>query len=143
MADDHRRVEPRGIVGTGMATDPERIQDVQDEYDRHLRSWRDAPKKSFGQVLEEGPQPDESEREGEGAAEEAAKVAPPHAEEIVATEQNAVPPPVDLDSTPQKDPSTQAMEKILGKAGGLGMGPIPVSQLPRAVRPGGGKKKDK
>jgi hypothetical protein len=30
---DHRRVEPRHIVGTGMATDPERIQQVPDRSD--------------------------------------------------------------------------------------------------------------
>lgn len=52
---EHRRVEPRGIVGTGMATDPERIRDVEDEHERRARAWRSPPERGFGDVLAEAP----------------------------------------------------------------------------------------
>lgn len=55
MADEHRRVEPRGVVGSGMLTDPERIEQLEHERDRLERTWRDAPKRRFGEVLTEAP----------------------------------------------------------------------------------------
>ena len=55
MAEDHRRVEPRGIVGTGMLTDPERLRDVAEETERKKRSWRAPPEKGFGDVLKDAP----------------------------------------------------------------------------------------
>jgi hypothetical protein len=55
MAEDHRRVEARSIVGTGMATDPERITAVADERARRERAWRDPPAVAFGAVLEHAP----------------------------------------------------------------------------------------
>jgi hypothetical protein len=51
MAEDHRRVEARQIVGTGMATDAERITQVADEAARRERAWRNVPELSFGEVL--------------------------------------------------------------------------------------------
>jgi hypothetical protein len=52
---EHRRVEPRQIAGTGMATDPERIQQVVDDAERHTRAWRPAPGVGFGDVLDRTP----------------------------------------------------------------------------------------
>jgi hypothetical protein len=52
---EHRRVEPRGIIGTGMATDPERLRTIEEEHERHRRAWRNAPeiegRPTFGDVL--------------------------------------------------------------------------------------------
>lgn len=55
MADEHRRVEPRGVVGSGMLTDPERIEQLEHDRDRRERDWREAPKRKFGEVLTEAP----------------------------------------------------------------------------------------
>ncbi len=55
MVEKHRRVESRNIVGTGMATDAQRIDDLEVERARAERAWRDAPKKGFGEVLDETP----------------------------------------------------------------------------------------
>lgn len=55
MADEHRRVEPRGVVGSGMLTDPERIEQLEQERDRVERTWREGPKRKFGEVLTETP----------------------------------------------------------------------------------------
>ncbi len=52
---EHRRVEPRQIAGTGMATDPERIQQVVDDAERRARAWRPAPEAGFGDVLGRAP----------------------------------------------------------------------------------------
>ena len=52
---EHRRVESRGIVGTGMASDPDRIRELDDEKARKERAWRDAPEKGFGDVLKDAP----------------------------------------------------------------------------------------
>ncbi|MBI5494642.1 MAG: hypothetical protein HY904_06400 [Deltaproteobacteria bacterium] len=54
MAETHRRVEPRSIVGTGMATDPERLRDIEQ---RQARMERDhaLPKRKFGEVITEAP----------------------------------------------------------------------------------------
>lgn len=52
---EHRRVEPRQIAGTGMATDPERIQQVIDDAERRSRAWRPAPEAGFGDVLGRAP----------------------------------------------------------------------------------------
>lgn len=67
MADEHRRVEPRGVVGSGMLTDPERIDQLTHERDRSERTWREAPKRKFGEVLTEAPA--RSPEEEEAAAE--------------------------------------------------------------------------
>lgn len=73
MADQHRRIEARGIVGSGMLNDPERIEQLESERARRERGWRDAPKRRFGEVLRESPAPEpredetrerESERDG-------------------------------------------------------------------------------
>ena len=42
MAEDHRRVEARQIVGTGMATDADRITRIADDAARRERAWRNA-----------------------------------------------------------------------------------------------------
>jgi hypothetical protein len=63
---EHRRVEPRGIVGTGMAADPEKIREVEHEYDRRARAWRPTPEKGFGDVLAEAPARGALEDAGEG-----------------------------------------------------------------------------
>lgn len=52
---DHRRVEPRQIAGTGMATDPERIQQVADDAERRARAWRPPPEAGFGDILGRAP----------------------------------------------------------------------------------------
>ena len=57
MADEHRRVEPRSIVGTGMMTDPERVEALQHDRERMERTWRAPPKKDFSEILDEAPPP--------------------------------------------------------------------------------------
>lgn len=70
MADQHRRIEARGIVGSGMLNDPERIEQLESERARRERGWRDAPKRRFGEVLQEPPAPAPREDESrEGARE--------------------------------------------------------------------------
>jgi len=83
---EHRRVEPRQIGGTVMATDPERSQQVVDDAERRARAWRPAPEAGFGDVLGRAPPrgeladtPAEPRRDGQpkGNAEaEARDVAP-------------------------------------------------------------------
>src|SRR5687768_484961 len=51
----HRRVEPRGIIGTGMATDADKIRDIEHEQEKRVRTWHDAPERGFGDVLAEAP----------------------------------------------------------------------------------------
>lgn len=55
MAEDHRRVEPRSIVGTGMVNDPERLEKIGEEAARRERASRGAPEQTFGAVLEHAP----------------------------------------------------------------------------------------
>ncbi len=56
MSDDERRIEPyEGIVGSGMLTDPERIQNIEAEKARRERAWRPPPEKGFGAVLDDTP----------------------------------------------------------------------------------------
>lgn len=55
MVEDHRRVESRQIVGSGMATDPERIQKVADEAARRERAWRPTAETSFDDVIGRAP----------------------------------------------------------------------------------------
>lgn len=50
MAETHRRVEPRGVVGTGMLNDPDRLRDIEQRADRFMRD-RNLPKKKFGEVI--------------------------------------------------------------------------------------------
>lgn len=60
----HRRVEARiGIIGTGMASDVERLRDVEADQERKERAWRAAPEKGFGEVLTEAPAKGELENE--------------------------------------------------------------------------------
>ena len=55
MVEQHRRVEPRYIVGTGMATDPERIDRIQHDVDRRERDTREQPVEGFSDVLGRAP----------------------------------------------------------------------------------------
>jgi hypothetical protein len=55
MPEDHRRVEPRSIVGTGMATGPERLAQIEQDAARMQRAWREAPEERFGDVLGRSP----------------------------------------------------------------------------------------
>jgi hypothetical protein len=56
MVDDHRRVEARtNLAGTGMAVDPRRIHDIEDEAARRERIARGAPQLAFGAVLQRAP----------------------------------------------------------------------------------------
>ena len=55
MVEQHRRVEPRYIVGTGMATDPERIDRIKHDVDRRERDTRQQPVEGFGDVLGRAP----------------------------------------------------------------------------------------
>ena len=73
MVDDHRRIEPRGIIGTGMATDPDRIRELEEEQARKERHSLGKPKRSFSTALEEEPmnRSDDSELERDmGTSEE-------------------------------------------------------------------------
>jgi hypothetical protein len=47
---EHRRIESRGIIGTGMATDPERLRDLERRAERFARD-RNLPKRKFGDVI--------------------------------------------------------------------------------------------
>jgi hypothetical protein len=61
---EHRRVEPRsGLAGTGMATDVERLRDIESDYQRRERAWREGPERGFGEVLEDAPAHGELEDE--------------------------------------------------------------------------------
>ncbi len=53
MAEIPRRVEPRVTIGTGFATDPERIEEIEEEAARFERTFRKPPKRPFKQVLKE------------------------------------------------------------------------------------------
>ena len=55
MVEEHRRVEARQIVGTGMATDPERIDRVRHDAERRERDTRAQPAEGFGDVLGRAP----------------------------------------------------------------------------------------
>ena len=55
MAEDHRRVEPRFIVSSGMAVDPEHIVKVEADAERAKRQWRNAPEEGFGDVMKRSP----------------------------------------------------------------------------------------
>ena len=52
MPEDHRRVEPRSIVGTGMTADPEAIEELKEEWDTRERASRPKPKKPFKKILD-------------------------------------------------------------------------------------------
>lgn len=64
MADEHRRVEPRPTIGTGMAADPERIEHLRHDWERAERTWRTAPSKNFSQVLIDAPTSDADRYDG-------------------------------------------------------------------------------
>lgn len=70
MADDQdRRVEPRGaIAGSGMLTDPERIDALQAEAARRERAWRRRPGKGFSDVLQARHEEAEDDAEPQEAA---------------------------------------------------------------------------
>lgn len=62
MAEEHRRVEPRSIVGTGMASDPERIQSLIDE-NKHRSRHLLPPERDFSEVIATTPaQPQDLDR---------------------------------------------------------------------------------
>ncbi len=94
MAEDHRRVETRQIVGTGMATDPERLQSISDEQARRERAWRDAPERAFNDILQtssaRGSLVDEVEPDRRRVA--AAKKAAAEAEPAAALDNSESPP---------------------------------------------------
>jgi vacuolar-type H+-ATPase subunit I/STV1 len=82
MPDDHRRVEARAAIpGTGMLTDPERIEEVQRRAARFERDTAPRAKKKFGEVLTKSKQQreeeekEETEEELRAREEEAAKIA--------------------------------------------------------------------
>jgi hypothetical protein len=53
---EHRRVEARTVIaGTGMASDVDRLRDIEADTQRKQRMWRDAPDKDFGEVLSDAP----------------------------------------------------------------------------------------
>ena len=63
---EHRRVEPRAAVaGTGMLTDPQRINDLVDEKARFERTWRNHDV-DFGGILDGAPARGTLEDEPEG-----------------------------------------------------------------------------
>ena len=46
------RVEPRpGLVGTGMASDPEKIRELQEEAARQERARKKKPKRPFKKIM--------------------------------------------------------------------------------------------
>ena len=79
MVDEHRRVEPRGIIGSGMATDPDRIRELESEQARRERTDKGKPKRSFASALEEEPQKrtEDTELELEGASADEKREAKP------------------------------------------------------------------
>ena len=79
MVDEHRRVEPRGIIGSGMATDPDRIRDLGIRVSAQERTDKGKPKRSFASALEEEPQKrtEDTELELEGASADEKREAKP------------------------------------------------------------------
>jgi len=96
MAETHRRVEPRGLVGTGMMNDPDRLRDIEQRAERFARD-RALPKRKFGEViagapntapegteLEDAPQPerrrkDQKDQKDEKDQQQKQQAAPPAA----------------------------------------------------------------
>jgi len=77
MGDDHRRIEPRNrIPGTGMLSDPDRIEKVTSQAARFERATAPRAKRKFGDVLDKDRERREQEEETEEeiAAREAAAV---------------------------------------------------------------------
>ncbi|MEW5852329.1 MAG: hypothetical protein AB2A00_26295 [Myxococcota bacterium] len=123
MAEQHRRVEPRSIIGTGMATDPERLRDIEERAARFERD-RTLPRRKFGEVMSDaGPQPPpgtelvdapppERERKGakpkpEPAPRKPPMRMPPPGVKIVRPPAAAAPKP----ETPPADPAQASSEK--------------------------------
>lgn len=48
-----------------MATDPERVREIEDEHARRARAWRGAPERGFGDVLADAPAVGELEGEAD------------------------------------------------------------------------------
>lgn len=46
-----------------MASDVDRLKDIEGDYERRMRGWRDAPERGFGAVLEDAPAHGELEEE--------------------------------------------------------------------------------
>ncbi len=105
MAEDHRRVEPRQIVGTGMATDPSRIEDIEREAERKKRAWRNAPEQAFGDVLSRAPKATDVDVVEEDAPEDA---------EVAAAEEKAAKPQARL-SPRAPDPRAKHLHALLDK----------------------------
>ena len=125
MADKHRRVEPRQIVGTGMATDPRRVEDLQEEQARRERAWRDAPEKAFGAVLEETPAKaqareddvdEDPRRRRRREEEERAKQAALDAARVAAATDVAAAPAAEAPPAPTKRVPPDPREALLRKA---------------------------
>ena len=52
MVDLHNRVEARpGLVGSGMSADPEKISEVQNQWEQGVRTYGQKRKNSFKQVI--------------------------------------------------------------------------------------------
>ncbi len=97
---EHRRVESRtALAGTGMATDVDRVQDLEGEYDRRARAWRDAPVRGFGEVLDEAPPKGELE-EGEHPDPRRRPKRPPDAPAEVEMAKAAASAPAEVPSAP-------------------------------------------
>lgn len=65
---ERRPVEARAIIGNGNATDPESIQELEDEWARRVRGQLKPPAKKFSRVAEESAEKRERERESEEEA---------------------------------------------------------------------------
>jgi hypothetical protein len=121
---DHRRVEPRGIMGSGMTTDPERVQQLEEETARKERAWREH-EVQFGDVLSKAPakghledevEPDGRKRRAssEAAAEEApADATPPGANGAAQSDAKVAPGKPRVAVRPPPDPRAAALHKLL------------------------------
>jgi hypothetical protein len=113
---EHRRVEPRSIMGSGMSTDPERVRDVEEDAERKARLWRERGEQSFGDVLKTAParasrdddagEQDEA-KDGEDAAETAE--APASATKTA----KEAPPPKQSGPRVPPDPRARALHQLL------------------------------
>ena len=111
MAEDHRRVEGRSIIGTGMATDPDRIRDIEEEHARRERQDQDRPAKSFAATLDEAPVTDEIDAAEEEDAPEALQAS----ERSLDAEDLPEAPPVDLSGQELGETisSTELQQKLM------------------------------
>jgi hypothetical protein len=88
MAESHKRVEARtSVIGTGMATEPDRIERLAKDAERRQRSV--PPQQAFADVLESAP--------AQG--------------ELADNQEDAAPPPkaVRSPASPRQDPRARAL----------------------------------